>query len=474
MGKLRQPIPLLKMSIDVLLVLLLEHCECIAAADGSAKDVSRYIVIFRDKICRYMPWYLLADFCRTFLDKFHSIPRLSDHREAALEIVMDIEIRGLRFEGPMTAYLDPRDARRMRELTALDMVGSWTSKYDMTDILQLLHLTELTSFKQWDCTDRALEIIGRECPKLEILCLPGSNRVTDIGLRNLTRCSSLRYVDVSESMVTRQGVNHLLSTNSKIDTLLCSEVRFEYRSSILSFLDPFVYPSMKSLVIRSSEPFTSAHLNRIVAKFPNLTSIRIYSVITGDLNALESLGKLKVIELDYGYYDEPLSSRLVSAVTWNNMEQLLRLIGTNITTLKLGMYERSFYFRQLHLNFMFNCCPNIEYLEFLLAGTGRWFVPSFQKLKELKCHQPDVDTTDEDALAVVEFDEMPALETLWLTGVQDLNLNHLVFDHKKFPNLTVLEIMIPNNLHVLAEIREMIKINNLDFEIRDYRDHWYE
>jgi Leucine-rich repeat (LRR) protein len=59
-----------------------------------------------------------------------------------------------------------------------------------------------------------------QMPRLEILCLHGMKNITDEGIANLTKMSSLRMLNIASSQVTDRGLEYL----SQIKTLECLEL----------------------------------------------------------------------------------------------------------------------------------------------------------------------------------------------------------------------------------------------------------
>ncbi|XP_046748812.1 uncharacterized protein LOC124412731 [Diprion similis] len=462
MPKVRQPAMLQKMALDAIYEYVFLCCDRTSIED-SLDELNQVISAIKKDVISRMPWFSVADFLAKFLEQFYSDSRPAAHLKVALEVVMDTEIVGLQCKGPILAYLDPQDGPRLRRLAELDL--DYIS-HSIPLNLHNFHLDDLTTFVFAErCTDLDLSVVGRNCTKLQVVRVPDSRRVTDEGLSTLSQCSDLRFVDVRRCSVTYNGINRMLSVHKKLDRIT------DVSAETLSHLDSSVCPSICHFASRPDDPISSAHLRKIVSKFPNITYLQLEGVITEELSILKSLNKLNGLDLTFSsgmFYDE-------IEATWACIKELLTFNGVNLTTLKLACWDQGVFWRQEDLDFIFDSCPNLECLKFD-HGDGLVIVPSFQKLKVLIPHIAiefeSIEILDDP---VIEFDKLPNLETLSLHNydVSFPIIESIMLDNVKFPKLSVIETICMKN-EDLEEIRRIARIKNLEFEIKnDPCSNWY-
>ncbi|XP_046753197.1 uncharacterized protein LOC124416308 [Diprion similis] len=457
MPKVREPAMLQKMALDAMFEYVVFCCDR-ASIEGSLDELNQVISAIKKDVISRMPWFSVADFLAKFLEQFYSDSRPAAHLKVALEVVMDTEIVGLQCKGPILANLDPQDGPRLRRLAELDL--DYIS-HSIPLNLHNFHLDDLTTFVFAErCTDLDLSVVGRNCTKLQVVRVPDS-WVTDEGLSTLSQCSDLRFVDVRRCSVTYNGINRMLSVHKKLDRIT------DVSAETLSHLDSSVCPSISHFAFKEEESISSAHLRKIVTKFPNITYLYLDGHITEELSILKSLNKLNGLDLlfrsNMSFYD-------VEAA-WADIKELLTFIGANMITLKLVCWNQGFLWKQLELDFIFDSCPNLECLKFD-HGDGCDTIPSFQKLKVLIPHIPiyfsSIDIFEDP---IIEFEPLPNLETLWLHNynVSFSAIESIMLDHIKFPKLSLIETVYMKEKD-LEEIRRIARMKNLEIEIKDDPD----
>ncbi|XP_046602310.1 uncharacterized protein LOC107227669 isoform X1 [Neodiprion lecontei] len=462
MPKVRQPAVLQKMALDVIFEYVVLCCDR-TSIEGSLDELNQVISAIKLDVISCIPWFSVADFSARFLERFYSDSRPASHLKAALEVVMDTEIVGLQCRGPILAYLDPQDGSRLRRLAELDL------DYILHSLpinLPNFYLNDLTSFVFAErCTNLDLSVVGRNCPKLQIVRVPESRHVTDEGLSNLSQCSDLRFIDVYRCSVTHSGINRMLAVHKKLDRI--SNVSAE----TLFHLDSSVCPSISHFSSIPDTPISSANLRKIVTKFPNITYLHVHGVFTEEFSILNPLNKLTGLDFTFSsdmYYDE-------IEIAWVNIKEFLLFVGANLTTLKLACWEQGFLWRQEDVDFIFDSCPNLECLKFD-HGDGLVVIPSFQKLKVLIPHIAiEFESIELLRDPMIEFDKLPSLETLSLHNydVSFQTIQSIMLDNDRFPKLSVIETICMKD-EDLEEIRRIARMKNLDFEIKnDPCSNWY-
>ncbi|XP_046753198.1 uncharacterized protein LOC124416309 [Diprion similis] len=478
MPKVRQPTALQKMALESIFEYVFLCCDRISVK-GSLDELNQVISAIKKDVISRIPWFSVADFLARFLERFFSCSRPPMHLKAALEIVMDIEVVGLRCRGPILAYLDPQDSRRLRRLVELDLhrfsCGVPTSVYNVMINLNMnnFYLNDLTSFAfNAECTDLHLSVIARNCPQLQEVRVPNSQEVTDQGLATLEQCSDLRYVDVRGCGITHSGINRMLSVQKKLEKFTQDSL------ATWSCLDLAVCPWIRYIAFHPVE-FSYKDLRKIVTKFPNISYFEMRTNIPINVSSLKSLNKLTGLDLDFPFNDRRV--RLNSI--WAGIKDLLKFVGTNLTTLKLGSWDCEFLdfinkLGQDDVDFIFNSCPNLESLKFDHVE-GLIVIPSFQKLKVLMpCVISEDNRTenptrysDEEYFGMsyhptIEFDKLPNLETLSLYNyrVSVRTIESIMLDNDKFPKLSVIKNISMKD-EDLEEIRRIARMNNLEFEI---------
>ncbi|XP_046436343.1 uncharacterized protein LOC124188063 isoform X3 [Neodiprion fabricii] len=465
MPRLRVPKSLRKAALDGLAAYFADYVDQLCV-NRALSDVRQAIVLIKEYTHPCLPPRLYNEVCRKFLTKFLWIQRNrnkthpASHNRAALEVLMDLDIVGLQCVGEIMKYFDPADAGRFRRLSVLKLHHVWNhigpkslENFDLRNLIEL-HVTFL-------CVDRDLEIVGANCPKLLVLHIEESRRVTDNGLKALRPCSELRVLCVAGCQVTDTGINELLSTNKKIiefnigrHAIYSAEESFDVLSRPRSLVCPF----MKRFSIKCHS-ITDEHLHAIVELFPNLTYLRINGEIKGDLCTLKRLDKLIVLNFIVSRYNYQLPM--------DNMNELLTSIGKNITMLNLKQLT------QAGLNFICKVCVNIEHLTFhypKYSPPRPMVVPSFRKLKMFECIIHPEYTGDS---RILEFSTMPELRHLRCydevlsRGEFMESLELILFDHKRFPNLkTVFASGI--NAEICERMNQAAKQKNINFFIQPY------
>lgn len=462
MPKTKQPVQLQNLALDFLLEYVVNVSNRLGSKD-SLGEFRRAISFIKEYIFTRIPWFLIADFCDKFLDQFYEKDCSDDCKTIALDLLMDTEIIGLRFKGPMVTYFDMKNANRLKKLKELDL-SNFPSHLDMSlDNFQLCDLRIFICTQR--CTDLHLKVIGRNCPKLEVLKIHWSKEVTDEGIRALNSCSDLRIVDISECSVSHDGRNLLLAVHKKIEEFICTNEFHDH-------LDSTLCPAMSRLVLESTnESPTSDHLKSIVKKFPNLIYLEMKEMIAFDLKILKYLDKLEGLSI---FFSDSMMYDDVESI-WEEFKELIKFIGKNFISLEFTCWNHGFFWEQDGINFVFKHCPNLEYLKFDFGG-GLLVIPPFPKLKKLipniAIEFESIEILDDPK---IEFDKLVELETLSLHNFE-VNfhiIESIMLDNVKFPKLSVIQTicMKPEDL---TEIERVAKTSNLNFKIEnDPTSNWY-
>lgn len=470
MPKLREVNSLHAIVFDVFLESVLQCLKRLS--DTGDRDLFRSgVIAIREKIS-FLPGYLLSEFAARFLEEF-SLNRYDRlNYQTGLEMIMDIEIVGLRLGGRNSKYLMLREGHRFPRIKELDLTTTADRLLGISSLdLSIYNLNDLTTFVYPDwCRDSDLNIIGEQCPNLEVLRVTNSRHVTDEGLLSLNRCSNLREVDLRRCInLTHRGINHVLIVHEKLEEFRygsydCSEAPDSRRNiDASSGLDVSIKVlTLKHLDIESLRMGGGAPLNlrAVVEKFPNLISLKIYCGNVVNLHALKCLDKLTGLEI---HFVDGLC-REEHQQMWVHLEDIFTSIGTNITHLTLAALDYGFGCQQEQLNMMFNRCPNLEHLQFDYKG-GISLVPEFAHLKVLT---PRVMQGQRN----FELGKMASLEVLTLpdceTNLQIIE--SIMLDNERFPKLSVLRLTLWTVTDIQREVERIARANNLDFRVEeDYK-----
>lgn len=352
--------------------------------------------------------------------------------EILMQVIMDKKMIGLKLPGRILENLNFDELNRIRGVVELEL------EIPMSHVAGL-HLGDMIKFThQRRCTDSDLELIGKNCPRLEYLDVSRSNRVTDVGLRALGPCINLNTVVLSRCPVSPSGINDLLSANKEIKNLSawsnslsedCAE-----GFDCFSRSDSTVYPSIESFHItlhESDDNPRDSYLRAIVVKFPNLRSIRILGYLAEDLSVLRSLGKLLKVELycELGF-------------TWDNFERGLRSVGDKVSRLRLN-FSKYRPPMQSQLNAVHEFCSNLECLNIrcqVRDDSEILSIPPFKKLKYLRFVNPDFSESVSYGTTIsglsLALGQLVELEELQLVKVMvNMGTIESLFDRKKYPNL---------------------------------------
>lgn len=461
------------------------------AGDSSLIELREAIAAIKATILPRIPLYLKTEFLASLINDCGSFVRDESHGKAILEMIMDIDDVGLRLTGQIVRFLEPDDAPRLKRLKELDLSHVWRNDDDIYSRTSLpvnfdkFHLNDVTLIKYPNlCTDSDLEIIGRNCPNLEVLDLFGSGKITDAGISFLSGCPNLRVLKVDHCpKVTHVSLSFLLSGHKNLKVfsygyeggyrptlgdvpVFVSVKRRRERSpfDMLSGLDFAVQcPSLTRFVYENDRRFRPAvELKSVVTKFPNLTYLRIKCIQVEDLTALIHLKKLTELRVDFDYeFRVDIQERL-----WLNLKEALTVIGANLTSLTL---HHGSPLTQSYVNFVFESCPNLEHLQ-IDQGEHDVFtlaIPPFPKLRELiicPAASHDESSSSDDVEPILHFGEMFNLEILSLIHmkVDYIFLESIMFDNVKFPKLRLVKTNSVKH-EDLEKIEQTARDNNLDF-----------
>lgn len=459
---MKQPTSLRAMAMDLLVDTILRLCTKLSEDMGPGEEFLREISAIREEVCKYVPRNFLGEFISAVIDKFHRRANRTYAHYGVTELMMDVEIIGLRSG---LAFTHDEDVHRIRGLVELNPNEDVFLPHEALENCCLSYLRVLVLSRK--CfTDHHLTVIGKNCPRLQSLNMSGSS-VTDEGLRALSPCRDLRVVDIRGcEQVSHLGMNNLICEHAKLEDFSCgswieSERKYSDGCNSMSRLDrPCL--SMKRFCV-FTDVVTNTHLGHVVEKFPNLTRFETRFESLGDISILKSLNNLEGISLEC---TSDYSNQEVGRV-WRSLEELFSFIGENITSLELSYYlgERCVS-DPGNLNYILKACPNIEYLT-CYRGFYDLVIPSLKKLRGLSLYTT-WRSIDNDS-STISFDleksgTMYNLESLKLSGfeVSFETVKSIMLDNIKFPKLTKLETF-GMTYDEYDEIIQIIKNNNLQF-----------
>ncbi|XP_046629582.1 uncharacterized protein LOC124310060 isoform X2 [Neodiprion virginianus] len=469
MAKLKQPTPLHKMVLNLLIKIVIDYFVKLSSV-GSLDDLRRGVAAVKKEICSHIPRESSAEFHNRIIEtlpynsgEFHTVTWIffpESYLNAVLEIVMDVEIPGLKCEGLIVAGLNPRDAHRLDGLTVLNL-SSYLERIPTS--FGRFRLQNLTTFVHREhCTDVDLIVVGRDCPKLETLDVTDSEKVSDRGLQALGQCSKLRTVRVALCRVTNRGIKKLLSDHRNIERLAAWPDNGYDGFNCFSNSDSTKFSSIINFNVLMKRIRTT-HLNTIADKFPSLTFLGIHGcLVTGYLDPLLSFGKLS--KLDF---------RAATGWNWPNLIQVLAVIGANVTELKTASNREDSkpesFVSQSDLDRVFEYCENVEWLSFdyLLEKDGEELVvPPFPRMMHFHGHVERKHHVTYKALLI--FGAMLKLEELLMNGfyITADFIESIILDNARFPNLTKIMVPVISGFNKgYGDIRRIAKENNLDFRI---------
>ncbi|XP_046489905.1 uncharacterized protein [Neodiprion pinetum] len=472
MPKLKQPTPLTELVFDFIVNHCANYCHQLSLK-GNLEKLRRTINEIKTELFRWMPLVLRqrAAFCSSFITTFlglgydvtssDGLVRPAAHNKAAIEIMMDVEIPGLRCTDQHLGHLKVRDYHRFQTINTLDMRNPRFG-YRLHDVLSRFRLENLTQLVLvgW-CNNQALEVIGSRCRNLRLLNISNSQRVGDVGLLALLPCTDLRNIDfrACATRITYDTVNTLLSTFTKLEQFNTINHEYYPGQDQTKAFDPckrertLVCPSMDRYCFRGT--VYNSDLDAVVTLFPNLSRLQFCCNMVGDYQILQNLHNLE--ELSF-WGDVSIVPHL-----W----QLLRIIGENISVLNLHMPNGiPGLFTQNEVNFVHECCKNIREFSFGFVSRidmDKLLIRPFMKLKKLVIIHRHMRT------ATIEFQEMPELEDLSLTyfdPIVDI-ISSMMFDNTRFGNLKKIKcpILDATDHQLLHHLNLIAKERNLDISV---------
>ncbi|XP_046489903.1 uncharacterized protein [Neodiprion pinetum] len=476
MPKLKQPTPLKKRAFDFIVTHCASYCHQLSVK-GDLEKLRQSITEIKSEVFSWLPPILnqLSEFCERFFDEFSKFGkemaksggrvRSMTHRKVAVEIMMDVEIPGLRCSDLHLECANRSEYRRFQSIEVLIMQSpshAFPSSKAMS-YFRLENLIEIWLITR--CNNQELRIIGTHCKKLQILNITYSRYVTDDGLRALQMCADLRVIDFVGSVISNDCINELLSTHKKLEEFNIIKHDYLPWAGRVEVYDPcsrareLVCPSIRRYCARG--PVSEANLIAITVLFPNLTYIQFCCQFFSDLTVLKNLKHLT--ELSF----------LSSYSILSHVRHLLTTVGENISSLEVKMsFRGNEYFKQDDVNFIYKLCPNIQ--ELILpydpnAPHDILVVPPFNKLKVLSLKNSS------SWEATVEFHQLPELETLMLANFTPIVqiVERAMFDNVKFPKLKRFCSMLLTARRDtgLDDLNTVARERNLDFKIVTISDH---
>ncbi|XP_046464804.1 uncharacterized protein [Neodiprion pinetum] len=450
MPKVKQPASLEQITFDFLVDYFVDLCNRLSCK-GDVPQLRRTVALIKELLFPWLPpsRRLLAEFCAKFVEKFRERekkyrgPRPESHVAAALEMIMDVDLTGLRCGYHTMRCMNEHDASRIRGLEKLDI--TMYGNKGMSSF-RLQNLTEL--YCHYHFNDSYLAIVGSQCLKLRVLDIRNSSRVTDEGLRALRPCSELRVFHFYGHKISAAGTNELLSSNQKIK-------EFNVNYNILSRPTSQVCPAMQKFCFQTTF-VDETHFRAAAALFPNLTDIQIDCKVSGDLRELRAIKNLT-----------GLNFYCWNAVSMENLRQLLAIIGENILHLKVITESSRTFVSRTDLQYIYNICKNIQSLEFEykpLTKIDTLRIPPFSKLKTLKMKKA---WKIHDMYVTLQLQQMVELEVLEVYGFGLMNrtVESIMCNHVNFPKLRLVRT---SSIHTdnLIRLNRIAKEKNLDFTVQ--------
>lgn len=453
----KQPAPLQDTAMGVMVEYFSTLCHKYGG-ENSLHKLRQAVAFIKQNVGSNMPKKFAVEFYNGFLGTLSLRDHLRlrtafCHLRIALDIVMDETLIGLKCTSQILNSLRPKEISRVRGFTEIKL--QIAAPYS----LRKLHLEHVTTFiHKYACTDSNLVVVGQCCPKLNHVDVSSSSEVTDVGLYGLCSCPNLRYLSVACCpAVSLEGLNHFLSKNKSVRELFAwqhtNDTGFDFHDDPEADHYEAVHPSIESFTMTQDFFASIEHydLNRLVNKFPNLRSVKLYGKFAGDLCILKSLKNLSKIDF---VSDE--------GSTWAELEPLLKCVGSQITTLvvRYGAVD----IRQRDVDSMFQLCENLEFLRiecWAESDPVKLVIPSSQKLKDLYC----VDLAETEVIDItLEFGQLPQLENLQIHGfpMSTNQIESIILDHINFPNLKrigIPDFWIRDDVKGLARIAKNKNLN---------------
>lgn len=468
------------------------------------------VAISHDLFEKFVPYYLyrpltdelmlkitqLIDKCKSQIEFKANMAKFLMQINVAVrlsESLISVKLRSLDFDElpkmVRSAFYSKMKFMKGLECLKLGSVtGGWKTfemEQSLTESLAVMkNLTHLCL--NYDCTDKILKTLLRNCPKLLSLDITSSKHVTNDSVDILVEMKNLRVIQLYRTGVTMEGfINLLLHLRELIDI-----GRYDNLGKCIEFIDEYhpTYGDFK-LECFSSNTATTKQIQILCEKFPHINSISLFhNVLFLDLMAVVGLNKLTKLKLRSCDF---FSDRI---------KDLLEVKGCNLTTLVLEHVD------QIDMNaliYISQFCPELETLFIcncnLIQSTSlhyRYFqLPPFMNLKNLtligncttdhlvwilsNTHKvsfihlgSQIPTTDQLIEKVFLKNELFYLEELRILHSDDLTIKSAFELVNNCPNLKKLfEIESWTSVHPLQfeELKAYIKEKNLDVDLTSYR-----
>lgn len=377
---------------------------------------------------------------------------------------------------------------KLEHLRLGSVTGGWkTFEMEPTLVNSIQPLRNLTQLcLNYDCTDKILKTLVKNCPKLLYLDITSSKFVTNSSVDIIVEMKNLRVIQLYRTGVTMEGyINLLLHLPELLDI-----GRYDELAKCLEFIDEY-HPKYGNFKLEhfSSNNATTNQVQIICDKCPNLNSISLFHeddrLDLMSIIGINKLQKLKLRSCDF------FSDRI---------RDLLEVKGCNITTLVLEHVD------QIDMNaliYIAQFCPELQTLFIcncnLLLSTSihyRYFkLPPFPSLKSLtligncslqhleyilsSAHKikfvhlgSQIPTADELFEKVFLKNELYYLEEMRILQSYALTIKSAFMLVNNCPNLQRLyELESWYCVYPLQidELKDYIKRHNLDIDLTSYR-----
>jgi hypothetical protein len=414
MGRLKQPKSLELLSIEKsaewlcnIGEKLISECKMSLSDDDedvphahkfTHEDLDLVVKTSHDLFERYVPYYLyqtlsdevtkriteLIEKCKNAIEFKINMARFTTQIKIAVrlsEALISIKLRSIDFEElpkmiRSSFYSQLTRLEGIEHLKLGSVTGGWKT-FEMesqlaSSIKPMKNLTQLCL--NYDCTDKILKVLVKNCPKLLSLDITNSKYVTNKSVDIIMELKSLKIIQLYRTGVSMEGyINLLLHLPELLDV-----GRYDELGKCLEFIDEY-HPTYGNFKLEhfSSNHATTSQVQILCEKFPNLNSISLFhDEIRLDLMTLIGINKLEKLKL-----------RSCEFFT-DHIRDLIEVKGCNITTLVLEHVD------QIDMNaliYISQSCPELQTLFIcncnLLPSTSHQYryckLPPFVSLKSL-------------------------------------------------------------------------------------------
>jgi ribonuclease P/MRP protein subunit RPP40 len=464
-------------------------------------ELNRIVEIVRDCFERYVPFTLYQNLTDQVVKAIAELVKYYQTTETIFQINIAVRLsealisrkqRIIDFEKfpkmiRSTLYDQMSEMDGLEYLNMGSVSGGWKTfeneQLVMNGLSDMRNLRKLTL--SYDCTDRILRLLARNCLKLEYLDIRESKNINNESVYLIQDLKMLQYLQVFRTNVTMEGVIFFLLNLPELTDI----GRYDELACCLECIDDY-HPAHGNFALKqfTSNCCTTKQMKILCEKCPNIESVSLfYNVLFLDLLTIVGLNKLSKLKLQ--------SCDFFS----DHVKSVLEVKGCNITFLNLEHVD------EIDMNalmYISEFCPDLKTLILcncvMLDSTSnnqRHLIPPFMNLENFtlvgNCNFKQIEfilcnaykikfihfgthiSTDDMLFekiflhnALEYLEELQILHSDYLTikTAYDLikNCNNLtkLFELENWLNVTPLK---------LDELKEYIKQHNLDVDLTSYR-----